>query len=662
MELVDGEDLSDRIARGPIPVDEAIPIALQIAEALEAAHEQGIVHRDLKPANIKLADDGTVKVLDFGLAKAWETETGDSSLSLSPTLTRHATNAGVILGTAAYMSPEQARGKKVDRRADIWAFGVVLWEMLTGHKLFEGETLSDVLASVLKETPSLDALPSDLPPSARRVVSRCLERDPRLRLQWIGDARIELERAEEVPVGDVPVPPTVESRRPRVPWMLAASAAAVASVLAVVLVTRSEPEGRVIQFDIPPPPAGFFHLSPDNPGPAAVSPDGRMIVFAGRGEDGVVHLWVRALDSAELRPLAGTEDARYPFWSPDSRQIGFFDVTKLRVIKATGGPSFALCDAQDGKGGTWNEDGVIVFAPSYNSRLYRVSSSGGDPTPVTELDSERGDNSHRHPRFLPDGRHFLFMARSSAGTPEGHVVLVGSLDGSTTVLPLRSPAYVEYASGHLLFARDRTLMARPFDAGTLQFSGEAFPVAEDVTLLAPGTVAGVFSASQNGILAFQRGRGGGGGLRLMWRDREGRELQPVGEPGSIDELQLSPDGTLAMFGLTDAGSGTQDIWIFDLRREVASRFTFSPGFEGGWPRHPTAKRCTSPPRRADRSSSSVRTSVVPEMARSSSSLRATSIPPVFLPTARRSRSPGAAREPVMTSGSCQCPQAPSHTP
>ena len=397
MELVEGEDLSELIKRGPIPIDEAIPIALQIAEALEAAHEAGIVHRDLKPANIKLRADGTVKVLDFGLAKAWDPETSGVDLARSPTLTQHATAAGVLLGTAAYMSPEQARGKRADRRADIWAYGVVLWEMLTGRRLFDGETVSDVLASVLKETPPIDALPGDVPARVRRLIQSCLERDPRRRLQWIGDARLELEGREDAPPGGAAAAPADATRWRLLPWLLAAGAAAVAAILAFLLLTSSEPEPPVIRFEIPPPPGGFFHLSPDNPGPAAVSPNGKMITFAARGDDGVVRLWVRALDTTELRMLPGTEDARYPFWSPDSRWIGYADASKLRIIDATGGSPLALCDAPDGKGGTWNRDGVIVFAPSYNSPLHRVSQAGGVSTPVTELDAKRGDNSHRHP-------------------------------------------------------------------------------------------------------------------------------------------------------------------------------------------------------------------------------------------------------------------------
>jgi serine/threonine protein kinase/Tol biopolymer transport system component len=596
MELVEGEDLSERIKRGPVPVEEAVAIALQIAEALEAAHEQGIVHRDLKPANIKLRPDGTVKVLDFGLAKAWDAETGDSSLSLSPTLTAHATAAGVIIGTAAYMSPEQAAGVAADRRADIWAFGVVLWEMLTGYKLFEGETVSHVLASVLKDEVDLDALPEETPARLRELIERCLRKKPKQRLQAIGDARILLEEYRTDPESfDRPkfaaapeaVPQPMLKRA--VPWAAALVATVAALFLGLLLVGREVPERRVIRFETPPPEGGRFHLAPDNPGPVAVSPDGRMIAYSSRTADGVIQLWVRALHEAAARPLPGTENAQYPFWSPDSRHIGFFAGNKLRVIEAAGGPPLALCDASDGKGATWSNDGVIVFAPSYNSPLHRVAEAGGESTPVTAFDADRKDNSHRHPRFLPDGRHFLYMARSASGSSEGHAVMIGSLDGSQDRVLFRAPTAVEYASGHILFIRERTLMARPFDAGKLEFSGDAFPIAEVVTLLAPGTVVGVFSASQNGVLAYQAGEGQDGSFRLVWRDREGNELGTVGEPGSYDEVHIIPGGELAAVSLEENSAGTGDIWVIDLRRNLFTRFTFDPGYESGLTPTPDGK-------------------------------------------------------------------------
>ena len=591
MELVEGEDLSERISRGAVSADEAVPIALQIAEALEAAHEKGIVHRDLKPANIKLKADGTVKVLDFGLAKAWEADNTDASLSLSPTMTQHATAAGLILGTAAYMSPEQARGQSVDRRADIWAFGVVVWEMLTGRKLFEGDTVSDVLASVLKEAPPLDALPTETPSFLRRLVGRCLDKDSKTRLRDIGEARIALSQPDAEEVAGVVAADAVEASpwRRRLPWLAAAVATVAAFVLGGLWIIRTEPMPQVIRFETPPPPDGRFHLSPDNPGPVAVSPDGTMLAYSGRTPDGVIQLWIRALDEAQPRALPGTEYAQYPFWSPDSRRIGFFSNGKLRIIEAVGGPPLALCNATDGKGGTWNRDGMIVFAPSYNSPLHQVAEAGGESVAVTVFDTERKDNSHRHPRFLPDGNHFLYMARSAAGSGEGHAVMIGSLDGVVDRLLFRAPTAVEIASGHLLFIRDQTLMARPFDTRKLEFTGDPFPVAETVSLLPSGAVVGVYSVSQNGVLAFQAGDGSDGSFRLMWRDREGNELGAVGEPASYDEVHLIPGGELAVVSLEESGAGTGDVWVVDLRRELFSRFTFEPGYEYGLTPSPDGK-------------------------------------------------------------------------
>jgi len=583
MELVEGEDLSERISRGPVPIEEAMQIALQVAEALEAAHEQGIVHRDLKPANIKLRRDGTVKVLDFGLAKAWEDDGGDPGLSLSPTMTARATAAGVILGTAAYMSPEQARGLPVDRRADIWAFGVVLWEMLTGRKLFEGQTVSDVLASVLKEAPDLEELPSATPVHVRRLIRRCLDKDPRRRLRDIGEARVALDGADEEPMPIAPAEGggrTAPWRR-RLPWMAFAAATLASMVLGLFLLLRQKPEQPVVRFEVPPPAGGHFHLAPDDPGPVVVSPDGSMIAFTARDADGVVRLWVRELDEFDEHPLPGSDDAQYPFWSPDSTKIGFFSNGKLRVVEAVGGPPLTLCDAFEGKGGSWSRKGVVLFSPSYNTPLFQVPEVGGEPTQVTELNSERNDNSHRHPRFLPDGNHFLYMARSAMGSSEGQVAMIGALDGSVDRMLLRAPTNVEYASGHLLYIRGRTLMARPFDAAKLEFTGTAFPIAENVTVLQPGTVVGVYSASQNGVLAYQSGVGGSGDYRLVWWDREGNEIATVGEPGSFDEVHILPDGEQAVVAREDLTTGTGDLWLVDLHRDLFTRFTFEPGYEWG---------------------------------------------------------------------------------
>ena len=586
MELVDGEDLSARIERGAVPVDEAVRIALQIAEALEAAHEQGIVPRDLKPADIKLRPDGTVKVLDFGLAKAWDTQDRDGSLSLSPTLTQHATAAGVILGTAAYMSPEQAAGIAADRRADIWAFGVVLWEMLTGHKLFDGETVSHVLASVLKDEIELAELPDETPPRIHDLLGRCLRKKPRERLQAIGDARITLEEELSDPGGGgaaasapVDAGEAAGSRRSRsIPWVLAALGAAAAVALAAWIVLHPAPEAPVVRFTIEPPPETSFDVEPIRPGPVAVSPDGTKLVFAAVDAAGADRLWIRTIDEVEARPLTGTENAQYPFWAPDSRHIGFFDGASLKRVDSSGGLPLTLCGAPNGKGGSWGPDGTIVFAPDSDTAIHAVSQAGGESEPVTTFKEDRGDDSHRHPWFLPDGRRFLYLARFPDGAESGQAIMVGSLDGEPAVEIGRSPAAAAYASGYLLYLRESTLMARAFDPSSLEFGGEAVPVVEQVALLSTGTARAVFSPSETGTLATQSGLTQAGGI-LRWKDRNGDVISEVGEPGRLYAVELSPDGNLAVVVIGDPETGSGDLWILELERGLLTRFTSDEGNE-----------------------------------------------------------------------------------
>ncbi|MEE4270227.1 MAG: protein kinase [Thermoanaerobaculales bacterium] len=586
MELVEGEDLSALIERGAVPVDEAVRIALQIAEALEAAHEQGIVHRDLKPANIKLRPDGTVKVLDFGLAKAWDTEDRDGSLSLSPTLTQHATAAGVILGTAAYMSPEQAAGVAADRRADIWAFGVVLWEMLTGHKLFEGETVSHVLASVLKDEVDVAELPDDTPPRVHDLLDRCLRKKPRERLQAIGDARIALEEEQGDPGGGAMAAPPFEhdadagapGRTGGMPWAIAALGVAAAVVLAAWMVLHPAPETPVVRFTVEPPPESSFDLEPIRPGPVAVSPDGTKLVFAAANADGTDQLWIRTIDEVEARPLTGTENAQYPFWAPDSRHIGFFDGSSLKRVDSSGGLPLTLCDAPNGKGGSWGPDGTIVFAPDSDDPIHAVSQAGGESEAVTTFNEDRNEDSHRHPWFLPDGRRFLYLAMFPEGNESGQAIMVGSLDDEPAVEIGRSPTNAAYASGHLLYVRESTLMARPFDPSSLEFGGEAVPVVEQVATLASGTGRAVFSPSDAGTLVSQSGVAQAGGI-LRWRDRDGELIEEIGEPNFLYAVELSPDGTLAVVAIGDPESGNGDLWILELERGLLTRFTSDEGNE-----------------------------------------------------------------------------------
>jgi Tol biopolymer transport system component len=591
MELVEGEDLARRLKRGAIPFTEALEIALQVAEALEVAHEKGIVHRDLKPANVMLTPEGRARVLDFGLAKAWAGEAGEGTsadLSHSPTLANTGTLAGVILGTAAYMSPEQAAGRPVDRRTDVWAFGVLLFEMLTGRPLFSGETASEVLAAVIKEEPDWSRLPRDLPRGVERLLKRCLRKKPRERIHDIGDVRLEIEEALRGgdASSDGAVAPT-----PRAPWawlVAMGAVAALAAAVAFTLAARRRPDTRVLAFEVNPPEGAAFYLHSERPGVPVLSPDGRMLAFTAQ-VGARYSLYVRPLDVTTARPLPDTDGAQYPFWSPDSRQLGFFADGKLKKVQVAGdkGPPVALCSAPEVKGASWSPQGVIVFAPAPAVGLSRVSEEGGEPQPLTQLDAARKENSHRHPRFLPDGRHFLYLARLNDTTEQA--VMVGSIDGEPPRELLRSPAAAEFASGHLFFLKDRTLMARPFDAERFEFRGEAFPFAEDVTLVGGGplgTALAVFSTSPSGIVAYQAQRPTTA-RRLVWRDAEGREVGPLAQEGEFQYVRLSPRGDLALLNVEarpGGGNTALDLWILDLARNLRSRFTLGPrgGAGGVW--------------------------------------------------------------------------------
>ncbi len=583
MELVEGDDLSERIASGPLPAAEAIQIGLQIAEALEAAHEQGIVHRDLKPANIKVCADGSVKVLDFGLAKAWETKEDEHSLSLSPTLTRHATAAGVILGTAAYMSPEQARGQAVDRRSDIWAFGVVLWEMLTGSKTYEGETITDIIAAVITREPSWEDLPNTTPRRLSTLLRRCLDKDPRQRLQAIGEARIELAamvsgvETEESSAATASSPP--KSGRL---WQSAALILLLTSLFAGWFAVRSPKAPRqVVKASLNLPEGVSFSLDQASPGPVAVSPDGRYLVFSVIDESGATLLWIRGVGDAQSRPLAGTNGARYPFWSPDSRQVGFFSGDgQLRKVDAVGGPPVTICEAANGKGGSWNDDGRILFAPAHDSGIQMVSSGGGEITTLTEL--AEGVSSHRFPTWLPDGR-FLFVARSTAGVQEDRIRLASprlpgsSEDPGSSEELLRASSNVVVTANHLLFLREGTLMAQPFDAQKTKLIGDPVAVVDDVLFLA-GARCGVFSASKNGLLIYMEGYVQRHS-ELVWMDRDGREESHLGGGIYHRDLTLSRDGRFVAVAIIDEVAGSSDLWIYNVNRGLKTRFTFDPAMD-----------------------------------------------------------------------------------
>ena len=558
LELVEGETLADRIARGALPVGEALEIARQIADAVEAAHEKGIVHRDLKPANVKITPEGRVKVLDFGLAKMYGAGSPQHDASQSPTLSAMQTIGGVILGTAAYMSPEQARGKTVDRRTDVWAFGCVLYEMLTGRQAFpNGETVSDTLVAILSREPDWQALPSSTPPKVRALLERCLRKDARRRLQDIGDARVEIEEARDEPALSAVSGAPVRSRRRDYVWAAMALILLVtAALLGARLFLAPAPDARSVQFQVLAPEGARIDIG------QPLSPDGRIIAFTAISERGQPQIWVRPLDSASPRALPGTEQAQRLFWSPDSQYIGFFAQGKLKKVAVTGGPPLVICN-EAGRDGAWGSGDVILIGGQPMKPLLQVSAAGGQPVAVTELGAN--EFSHDYPDFLPDGRHFLFMART--GSAESFKVYVASLDSKERrVLPGIAAGARYSPSGHVLFARDGTLMAQPFDASRQELSGEPFPVAEGV----PGPVA-PYSVSTNGSLAYLSG-GLATNSELAWFDRSGKQLELVGPSGQYGTPQLSPDGKYVAFARGSPG----DIWVLDIGRGLTSRLTSDP--------------------------------------------------------------------------------------
>ncbi|MDX1582480.1 MAG: protein kinase [Thermoanaerobaculia bacterium] len=591
MQIADGEDLSDRIARqGAIPVEEALEIAKQIAAALEVAHEQGIVHRDLKPANIKIDEDGKVRILDFGLAKAFETEESDEDFTNSPTMVRAATHAGVILGTAAYMSPEQARGKKVDKRADIWSFGVVLWEMLTGKRLFGGETVSDTLASVLKEEPDWSLLPEGVPYPVRHVLERCLKRDPRERLRDIGDARLELDETRDdavVGMGDSD-PKTAEAlrserRRRAIERRLWLAVTLVAVILAAALAymqltTVDEPEPAVrFWLDVPD---GWSLARNDFDGPVP-SPDGRWVVFFAMPQQQEQArepmLWIRPMDVPKARPLAGTEGGFLPFWSPDGRFLAFFTEGELRRISLTDGTVQRICRVPRPEvgGGTWNAEGDILFSAGGTlGQIYLVAANGGEAKSLMTPDSAHGEFSHHSPEFLPDGRRFLFDV--GAGDEENSGRYVASLDAPTEKQRVAPAGRVLWASGNLLYVENGVLYAQPFDAETAEIKGDPLVIASSISAWRFNPRIGRFGVSTEGTLAFFSGGESSNEFQLAWVDREGTPMETVGAPGSYGQLALSPDGrNVALEVLGDGGE--YDLWVMELARGVTSRVTSRAG-------------------------------------------------------------------------------------
>jgi eukaryotic-like serine/threonine-protein kinase len=560
LEFVEGETLADRIGRGPLAVDEALAIAGQVAEALEASHQKGIVHRDLKPANIKVTRAGDVKVLDFGLAKVGDLAR-QPNLAGASALTA-VSMAGAILGTAAYMAPEQAKGQDLDRTADVWAFGCVLYEMLTGKPAFEGNTMTEVLANVLKMEPDWQRLPPETPLLVQRVLRRCLQKDQGQRLKCMGDVRLDIADA-----GTLTAAPSIRSpfprRREKITWL---ALALVALAAAAFVLWALQPKPRELRVDVATPPD-------TDPVSMALSPDGLKIVFV--TGSGPRLLWLRSLESGISKPLAGTDNPSFPFWSPDNRSIGFFAAGKLMRIDIDTGLIKALTDT-NGRGGAWNKDGVIVFGAG-STPIFKIAADGGTPVAITQLPQKQG--THRNPRFLPDGRHFLYWGVN--GGVETRAVYVATIDGSEPPRKIiDSEVAAEYLpSGKLLFFRDGRLFAQPFDAKTLTLSGTPALVAEDV-LLTPGLNIAAFSASATGTIAYRSGAPEE--RQLVWFDRTGKALEMIGMPDKAapDGVSLSPDGQHV--AMTRSVNGNMDVWIMDISRGALSRFT-SEAWRQRWP-------------------------------------------------------------------------------
>jgi len=575
LELVEGPTLAERLVHGAIPLEEVLPIARQIAEGMEFAHERGIVHRDLKPANIKIREDGTVKLLDFGLAKAFSPDDGSGSAELmnSPTLTGRATRLGVILGTAAYMAPEQAKGKSVDRRADIWAFGVVMYEMLTGKRGYHAEDVSDTLAAVLTREVDWTALPTETPPRLRTLLRDCLARDPKQRLRDVGEARRVLDQlisGAADPSGAVTasvVPPAqISAGRRALPWAITAAAVLGAIAFAILYFRHTNESPPEVRLQIVTPSIkDEFALGFSGNNNLTLSPDGRSIVYGADTEDGKSYrLWLRPLDFELAKPLPGTElPFQGTFWSPDGKWIGFFADKKLKRIDVATGTVQTLADAPLPRGGTWSRDGTILFSPEGTGILYRMPAAGGQPEPVTQFRPQ--EVTHRWPQFLPDGRHFLFWI---GGPPEVQGTYSGVLDSHEyrKICVADGPA-IFAPPAQLFFVRESVLYGQRFDPDTMKLSGEPIPVASDVST-SPYTGLR-FTASSKGTIAYHPDvvvtR------QMTWLDRSGKPVGTVGEP--IDDLQyaeLSPDGhTLAI--MIEKGAGKFSMSLMDMGRGTVTR-------------------------------------------------------------------------------------------
>jgi serine/threonine-protein kinase len=570
LELVEGPTLADRIAKGPLPVKESLAIARQIADALDAAHEKGIVHRDLKPANIKITPDGAVKVLDFGLAKLTAVAPGTSDVQTSMI---GGTREGIVLGTAAYMSPEQARGQQVDKRTDIWAFGCVLYETLTSRTAFARDTFTDTLAAIIERQPEWTALPASTPPVIERLLRRCLEKDPRRRLRDIGEARIEIEEAMAAPSAN----PTRAIRSGLATttrmalWVLVAALTAGAVGWIMRPATSAAPQ-PVVRLTLPLGSGNSLALQAIAPDVLEISPDGMSVAYVVSHRNSFA-LYLRALSGSDAKLLAEQPSALFsPFFSPDSRWLAFAAGGKLRKVSVLGGQPVTIADATNFRGGSWGDDGAIVFAPVSRAGLSRVSSEGGTPETVTSIDSAQGETSHRLPWMLPGGKSFLYVVEGTAGKGED-AVWAYSLDSKHSRLLVKGATLPHYArTGHLLYVQGNKLMAAPFDPAALQLTGTPVPVVEG---------AGTFAVSQTGSLVYGPGTAPTPNRTLVWVDRRGQEIPLAAAPAAYSNPKLSPDGAQILLSLQQQPL-EGDLGLYDIASDTLRRLTFDEG-RPGWP-------------------------------------------------------------------------------
>ncbi|HUP60399.1 MAG TPA: protein kinase [Thermoanaerobaculia bacterium] len=564
MEYLEGETLAARIARGPLAVEEALRVAIEIAEALEVAHREGIVHRDLKPGNVILTKSGA-KLLDFGLARAAD------PIAVAPDAptVQHAneplTAEGTIVGTFQYMAPEQLEGLTADARTDIFAFGTLLYEMVTGKRAFGGKTKTSLIASIVGSTPQpISALRPITPRALDHVVQRCLEKDPDARWQSAHDIRLELEWIAK----QLDAPETAARKRfAFVPWVIAALALAAAAIAGVMATRAQRAESIPFTTHILPPKGHTFDRLMDT---LAISPDGRYVILGVAGDD---RLWLRAIDSMEAKPIEGTKDSMFPFWSPDSRWIAFFADGKLKKAGLGGAPPLTLCDAPRGRSGSWNDDDVILFSPTTITSIHRVAASGGIAQPVTTLDAAQKETTHRWPQFLPDGKRFLYLAGTHSETAASDLngVYLTSLDAPRErKLVLRARSHVIYTKGHLLYVKDNLLVAHPFDVKSGTLKGDPFRVADQVEYDA-GFFRAAFAATPSGLIAYRMSASATTG-RLAWAEN-GRLGEPFGAPHDFDTLRLSPDLRRVAVTIADRVSGLNDLWIFDTASGDATRLT-----------------------------------------------------------------------------------------